>query len=63
MSECMYPVNCRKAIRRLMNEISVSSSTAYAMILMTATLMDLRPEDERVVDIILEDYGIFPEIA
>ena len=31
---------------------------AYAMMVMTAALMDLRPEDERVVHIILQDCGI-----
>ena len=33
------------------------------MMLLTATLMDLRPEDESVVDMILSDCGISPECA
>ena len=41
----------------------VSEETAYSMILMTAALMDLRPDDDQVVDMILEDCGIFPETA
>lgn len=53
-----YPRNCRKSIRTLVNEIGVSIETAYAMMLMTATLMDLHPEDEKVIDIILKDCGI-----
>ena len=54
----MYPKNCRRSIRRLMNEIGTSVETAYAMMLMTATLMDLHPEDDKVVHLILQDCGI-----
>lgn len=54
----MYPKRCRKSITRLRDEIGVSVETAYAMILMTSLLMDLRPEDDEVVRIILSDCGI-----
>lgn len=54
----IYPKRCRQSIRTLTNEIGVSVETAYAMMLMTATLMDLRPEDDQVVHIILQDCGI-----
>lgn len=54
----MYPKRYRKSIRRLVGEIGTSVETAYAMMLMTATLMDLKPDDERVVHIILQDCGI-----
>jgi hypothetical protein len=54
----LYPKCCRKSLTRLMNEIGTSVETAYAMMLMTATLMDLRPEDDEVVHIILQDCGI-----
>ena len=54
----MYPKRCRRSIRRLMDEIGVSVETAYAMMLMTATLMDLHPEDDKVVHLILQDCGI-----
>ena len=54
----MYPRNCRRSLTRLMNEIGMSVETAYAMMLMTATLMDLHPEDDEVVHIILQDCGI-----
>lgn len=54
----MYPRKCRKSIRILMHEIGVDIETAYAMILMTAAMMDLRPEDDEVVHIILQDCGI-----
>jgi len=57
----MYPKECRKNIKRLVSAVGMSSETAYAMILMTAALMDLRPEDSIVVDYVLEDCGIFPE--
>ena len=54
----MYPRNCRKNIKRLVDLLGVSVETAYAMMLMTAMLMDLLPEDEQVADIILKDCGM-----
>lgn len=54
----MYPKKCRRAIKTIVNEVGASVETAYAMMLMTAMLMDLRPEDEEVVDIILKDCGV-----
>lgn len=59
----MYPKNCRKNIRRIVNAIGASVETTYAMMLMTAMLMDLQPEDDAVADMILEDCGISPECA
>lgn len=56
-----YPKECRKSIRRLVSATGMSKETAYSMLLMTAALMDLRPEDERTVDYVLEDCGIFPK--
>ena len=58
----MYPKECRKSIRRLTSGIGLSAETAYSMMLMTAALMDLRPEDDDVVEIIMADAGIFPEV-
>ena len=57
----LYPLRCRKNIKRLVDLTGVSVETAYAMILMTATLMDLQPEDEDVLYMILEDIGIEEE--
>lgn len=54
----MYPKQCRKNIHTIVNEIGASEETAYAMMLMTATLMDLNPEDEEVARIILQDCGV-----
>lgn len=54
----MYPRQCRQSLRTIMNEVGVSVELAYAMMLMTATLMDLKPEDGKVVDMILSDCGI-----
>lgn len=54
----MYPRKCRKNIHTIVNEIGASEETAYAMMLMTATLMDLRPEDDEVLHIILQDCGV-----
>jgi len=59
----IYPKNCRKNIREIHRMIGVGEETAYSMILMTAALMDLRPDDEEVVEYILEDCGIYPEPA
>lgn len=59
----IYPKSCRKNIRRIVNAIGASVETTYAMMLMTAMLMDLRPEDDAVADMILEDCGISPECA
>lgn len=53
-----YPKACRKTISRLIEEIGVDSETAYRMILMTAALMDLKPEDEKVLALILQDCGL-----
>ena len=51
----MYPEKCRKSIGRIVRETDVSVETAYAMMLMTAMLMDLCPEDEAVAEIVLKD--------
>ena len=59
----MYPRRYRKNIERIVSAIGTSPETAYAMMLLTATLMDLRPDDDTVVDMILEDCGISPECA
>lgn len=53
-----YPRLCRKTIYTLMDEIGVDSETAYKMILTTAALMDLHPDDEKVAHIILQDCGV-----
>ena len=54
----MYPKNCRNSIRRIVSEVGASVETAYAMLLVTAALMDLRPDDDDVLHIILQDCGI-----
>ena len=59
----IYPKNCRKNINRIVNAIGASVETTYAMMLMTAMLMDLQPGDDAVADMILEDCGISPECA
>ena len=59
----LYPKNCRKNINRIVSATGSSVETAYAMMLMTAMLMDLHPEDEQVSDMIMEDCGISPECA
>ena len=59
----LYPKACRRNIKRIMSNIGVSVETAYAMMLLTATLMALRPEVEAFSDMILDDCGISPECA
>lgn len=54
----MYPKRCRKSIHTIVNEVGASEETAYAMMLMTALLMDMRPEDEEVLEMILQDCGV-----
>lgn len=54
----MFPKRCRDSIRTLVGEVGMSADIAYAMMLMTATLMDLHPEDDEVINIILKDCGI-----
>ena len=54
----MYPKQCRKSISTLTSRIGVGVETAYAMMLMTAMLMDLHPEDDEVVEMILSDCGV-----
>ena len=50
-----YPKRCRQSIRTIVNEVGTSAETAYAMMLMTAMLMDLKPEDDEVLHMILQD--------
>ena len=57
----MYPRKCRKNIHTIVIQVGASEETAYAMMLMTALLMDLRPEDDKVLHIILQDCGIEDE--
>lgn len=54
----LYAEACSRLTRRIRDAVPVSEETAYKMILMTAALMDLRPDDDRVVDMILEDCGV-----
>lgn len=58
MRMTMYPKRYRKSIETLVENVGMSIETAYAMMLMTAALMDLQPDDEQVVHIILQDCGI-----
>lgn len=57
----LYPKGHRRAIKRLVSAVGMSVETAYAMMVMTAALMDLDPADDKVIDMILSDCGIFPE--
>lgn len=56
-SEKRYPNACKAGIQRITRTVSVDTESAYAMMLMVSLLMDLPPEDEKVVQIILHDCG------
>lgn len=53
-----YPKPIRKNISKLCNILCVDDATAYAMILMTAALMDMHPSDSKVVETILNDCNV-----
>ena len=58
MKTIMYPKRCRKGIHIITEATGMDVETAYAMMLMTAALMDLDPGDYEVVQIVLEDCGL-----
>jgi len=53
-----YPKRCRRNILRLMYMLSSDAETVYSMMKLTAALMDLDLDDDRVADAILADCGI-----
>ena len=53
----IYPKNCHENIRTIIDELQTDPKTAYAMILMTATLMDLRPEDPETAEMVIADFN------
>ena len=55
--ECDLKERRETAIHRLTEQLCVDADTAYSMMLMTALLMDLCPEDDEVVEMILKDCG------
>ena len=52
-----YPQKCSRNVRTVMCELMVDAETAYAMLLMTATLMDLRPEDPETAEMVIADFN------
>ena len=50
-----FPEPCRNNIKEIISNIMTDAQTAYAMILLTATLMDLCPADPKVAEIIIDD--------
>lgn len=48
---------CWKNIRTVAETLDTDNESAYAMILLTAVLMDYAPWDKQVVDAILKDHG------
>ena len=58
-----YPGRCRRNIKRLMSTLSADADTAYKLMQMTAILTDLNTDDNKVVDIILNDCGIEHDLS
>ena len=54
----VFPKQYRKNIKRLVNMLNTDAETAFSMIVMTAALSDLNPDDSKVVDYILMDCGL-----
>ena len=53
----MVPERCEPNARRLVHRMGVNEDEAYAMMLLTAVLMDLNPDDDAVIEMILRDSG------
>ena len=51
-----YPESCRDNIRAIIDAVHTELEATYAMILLTAALMDLSPDSPKVAEIILDDY-------
>ena len=58
MDITLYPKRYQKSIEMLMDRLCTSADKAYSMMLMTAALMDLEPEDEKVAEMILLDCDL-----
>lgn len=58
-----FPARYRRNIRRLKELLCTDYDTAYAMMLMTAALNDLRPDDPEIVNVILMDCQMEVDIA
>lgn len=59
----IYPGRCRRNIKRLMSTLSADADTSYKLMQMTAILTDLSIDDNKVVDIILNDCGIEQDLS
>lgn len=52
-----YPEPCRQSIQTVSEKIGVDHKIAYAMLSLEAVLYDMRPSDEQVLEMLLEDYA------
>ena len=50
-----FPEPCRRNLTTIISHVDTDVNTAYAMMLLTATLMDLCPADPKVAEILLDD--------
>lgn len=51
-----YPEQYREKILFISERTGIDYASAIALMMLTATLMDLRPGDEKVMDMIMEDF-------
>lgn len=56
--KAVYPKRCEKGVKILMDRLCSDAETVYNMMLMTAALMDLQPDDDKVVELILLDCEV-----
>ena len=54
----MIPERCDANVSTLTHRMGINREDAYAMILLTAVLMDLHPDDPAVAEMILEDQVV-----
>lgn len=52
----VIPEACRRSVERITSVTGAEPDAAYRTMLLTAVMTDLHPEDEKVVEIILDGY-------
>lgn len=56
--EATIPERCGRTVRKLADELHVSAESAYDMLLLTAALMDMHPEEDATARMVLRDCGV-----
>lgn len=63
MKPAVCDSSCRKFVSLLASLLGVGEETAYTMMLFTAALTDLSPDDEEVFRILLRNSAVLQEDA